>query len=63
MKAAILVIVIYNLIFIPLQFGYRIQFKGIYLIMEVFTMVMYAFDIFYRVKNLNELVKAGGNLP
>ena len=63
MKAAILTIVIYNLIFIPLQFGYRIKFRGIYLVMEILTMFLYIFDIIYRSKNLKELITAGGNLP
>ena len=30
MKYSILFVNIYNLIFIPLQFAYRIDFKGIY---------------------------------
>ena len=63
MKWASLVIVMYNIIFIPLQFGYRIPFHGVYLVLEVFTVVLYLLDIFYRVKNLRMLEKAGGNLP
>jgi hypothetical protein len=63
MKLWILLIVIYNLIFIPLQFGYRIPFKGIYLVMEILTWLLYIFDIIYRSKNLKELINAGGNLP
>ena len=53
----------YNIIFIPLQFGYRIPFHGVYLVLEVFTVILYLLDIFYRVKNLRMLEKAGGNLP
>lgn len=53
----------YNIIFIPLQFGYRIPFHGVYLVLEVFTVILYLLDIFYRVKNLGMLKKAGGNLP
>lgn len=63
MKWASLVIVMYNIIFIPLQFGYRIPFHGVYLVLEVFTVILYLLDIFYRVKNLGMLKKAGGNLP
>jgi hypothetical protein len=63
MKWASLVIVMYNIIFIPLQFGYRIPFHGVYLVLEVSTVILYLLDIFYRVKNLRMLEKVGGNLP
>jgi hypothetical protein len=31
--------------------------------LEIFTIILYLFDIFYRIKNLKMLEKAGGNLP
>jgi hypothetical protein len=31
--------------------------------MEILTIILYSLDIFFRIKNLNMLVKAGGNLP
>jgi len=63
MKWSILIVSIYNLIFTPLQFAYRIGFKGPYFIMEVCTVVLYVFDIYYRKRNLNYLKMAGGNIP
>jgi len=63
MKYSILIISVYNLIFTPLQFAYRIDYKGIYLMMELFTVVLYVFDIYYRRRNLIYLTLAGGNIP
>lgn len=33
------------------------------MVLEIFTVILYLFDIFYRIKNLMMLEKAGGNLP
>jgi len=52
MKYSILILSTYNLIFTPLQFAYRIDYKGIFAIMELFTVVIYLFDIYYRKRNL-----------
>ena len=62
MKWSIISMSIYNLIFIPIQFGYRIKFEGIYLLLEAFTIVIYIADIFYRTKNLWLLQETGGNI-
>jgi hypothetical protein len=32
-------------------------------VLEIFTVILYLFDIFYRIKNLRLLKRAGGNLP
>lgn len=49
MRWSILILVIYNIIFIPLQFGYRVEFDGLLLTMELLTIVLYGFDIKFRV--------------
>ena len=48
MRWSILLLSIYNAVFIPLQFAYRIPFDGMSLVMEVATMLMYACDIYFR---------------
>jgi len=62
MKWSILLIVIYNIIFIPLQFAYRIEFTGIFAFLETVTILLYLLDIFFRCRNWRLLRKAGGNL-
>ena len=63
MKWSILLVSIYNILFIPLQFGYRINFEGPFLMMELFTIILYCFDIKFRMQNLKLLQSVGGNLP
>jgi len=63
MRWSILFMAIYNIAFIPLQFGYRIKFDGIFLVMELFTIILYGFDIKFRLQNLKLLQAVGGNLP
>ncbi len=51
-------LVFYNMIFIPLQFAYRIEFKGIFLALEIITIVMYLTEIglrIYTVIRINRL--------
>jgi hypothetical protein len=40
------------MIFIPLQFGFRIEFKGIFLAMEIFTISVYLIEIGMRIMHL-----------
>ena len=63
MRWSILLVSIYNILFIPLQFGYRIKFDGLFLVMELFTIILYCFDIKFRMQNLKLLQSVGGNLP
>jgi hypothetical protein len=63
MRSSILFIAIYNIIFIPIQFGYRIKFDGLFLMMEIFTIILYGFDVKFRLTNLRLLESVGGNLP
>ena len=51
-------LVFYNMIFIPLQFAYRIEFKGVFLALEIITIVMYLTEIglrIYTVLRINRL--------
>lgn len=63
MKVLVLIIIIYNIIFIPLQMAFRIKYTSILVVMEVLTVLIYGLDIYFRVKNLRALNKARGNLP
>ena len=47
----------YNLYFIPLQFGYRIPFKGGVLALEVLTIIFYLLEIALRLFTLTRLRK------
>jgi hypothetical protein len=44
-----MLLVFYNLIYIPLQFAYRIEFKGVFLALEIITIVMYLLEIALRI--------------
>lgn len=39
----------YNLVFIPLQFAFRIEFKGAYLALEILTILTFICDIIFRI--------------
>jgi hypothetical protein len=62
MRWSVLLIAVYNVIFIPLQFAYRIKFDNGILMMEIFTLILYALDIYFRVQNIRQLEQVGGNL-
>jgi uncharacterized membrane protein len=47
----------YNMVFIPLQFAYRIEFKGIFLAFEIFTILAYLVEIGIRVAQLKTASK------
>ena len=44
---------VYNIVFIPLSFAFRIAFEGIYLAFEVLTVFFYLIDICLRWSKLN----------
>lgn len=50
-------LVFYNLIFIPLQFGYRIKFKKFYLAIEILTLFMYSVEIALRIYKVTRIKK------
>lgn len=41
----ILLVITWNIWFIPLQFSYKIPFEGIFLVMEIITILVYLIDI------------------
>lgn len=51
----VLLFVLYNLIFIPLQAGYRIEYSAGFITMEILTIVIYAFDIIVMYQKQKEL--------
>jgi len=57
-QAINMALVFYNLLFIPLQFAYRIKFKGVFLALEIVTIGMYLTEIGLRINmvvRLNQL--------
>lgn len=50
-----MMLVFYNFIFIPLQFGFRIPFKGPILALEIITILLYLTEIGLRVYTLIRL--------
>lgn len=50
-------LVFYNMIFIPLQFGFRIPFKGLILALEIITILLYLTEIGLRVHTIMRLKK------
>jgi len=49
--------VIYNLIFIPLQFAFDIKFKHFYLAMEILTILIYLVEVAIRIYKLTRLTE------
>jgi hypothetical protein len=45
MRIAIFIIILYNLIFIPLRFGFSLPFEGKFLFMEILTIFFYMVDL------------------
>ena len=56
-KRVLQLFVVYNLVFIPLQFAFNIKFKPIYLVMEVLTILVYLMEIAIRVVKFRRLKK------
>jgi hypothetical protein len=52
-----LLLTIYNLMFIPIQMAFRIPFEGVYLGLECLTILAYTFDISRRAVKLRKLRK------
>lgn len=48
-KFCVTLLSFYNLVFIPLQFAYRIEFKGAYLAMEILTILFLLLDVAFRM--------------
>ena len=51
----ILLLIVYNIVWIPWQFAFHTKFEGIHLALEIFTIILYTLDIFFRIKNLRKM--------
>lgn len=54
-NSLVTVLVMYNMIFIPLQFGFRLEFKGYLLTFEVLTIVLYLTEVALRINYARRL--------
>ena len=45
----------YNIVFVPLSFGFRIKFQGVFMVLEILTVFFYVVDICMRWSKLNHL--------
>ena len=52
-----LLLTIYNLVYMPIQMAFRIPFEGIFLGLECLTIVAYVFDIGWRAHKLRKLLR------
>jgi len=48
-KFCVTLLSFYNLAFIPLQFAFRIEFNGVYLALEILTILALICDIVFRI--------------
>jgi len=62
MKFLMLVTMLYNMVFIPFQFGFSISFHWPFWFFEAITLVVLAADIYLRKKNLDELISSDGKM-
>lgn len=51
----ILLIITYNIGFIPLQFSYKLEFSPVFIVMEVTTIVVYLLDIAFKFHTISWL--------
>lgn len=51
----LLLVSVYNVFFIPIQFAFRIPFESVFLYLEIATIVLYAFDISWRLIKIRRL--------
>lgn len=52
----LLLFVLYNILFIPIQFAFKIPFEGVFLGFECATIVVYTFDMTFRIVKLRRLM-------
>ena len=43
----------YNIVFVPLSFGFRIKYQGVFMVFEVLTVFFYFIDITMRWSRLH----------
>jgi len=54
-KILMALLVLYNVVFIPLQFAFRIQYNSIFILMEIIILLFYTFDLIYHIKQLKKI--------
>jgi len=62
MKLLVFITMLYNMVFIPLQFAFSISFKWPFWFFEAITLTVLALDIYLRSKNLKELIRSKGRM-
>lgn len=54
-EKVILLLTLWNFLFIPLQFAYKLEFKGVFLAFEIITIVAYLLDLAFYYHTISWL--------
>lgn len=57
MKYTMLILVNWNVWFVPIHTAFKFPIKGVFLVLEAMTIVFYAVEAIYRVLKLRHLQK------
>ncbi len=55
MRAVLTTLSFYNLVFVPLQFAFRIEYNKGILVLEIITIFFYVLDAYVRYKTLKNI--------
>lgn len=55
MRAVLTTLSFYNLVFVPLQFAFRIEYSQGILVLEIITIFFYVLDAYVRYKTLKNI--------
>lgn len=55
MRAVLTTLSFYNLVFVPLQFAFRIEYNNLILVLEIITIFFYVLDAYVRYKTLKNI--------
>ena len=55
MRAVLTTLSFYNLVFVPLQFAFRIEYNNLILVLEIITIFFYVLDSYVRYKTLKNI--------
>ena len=56
-RVTLILLQVYYIIFIPLQGGYRIQFTPLLITIEIFTILLYTFDVLILLSKYRNIKK------
>ena len=62
MKFLVFCVIMYNIVFIPLQFAYDISFKWPFWFLEILSIAVYIADFILRFRNLRMLILTNGKM-